>query len=153
MAELPDQLDVSVTLGGEPLEGAWVELRLPMERKHDYVLMVGPTDAAGTLTLSRGDLENQVSVIQLSAFMDYSSLGVWRGELVLRPFDAEAVGRAEERYRVWDPSLLRAYPQDFVGQMTSLARRLADQPGIILEVSAEARGGTARLTCIPVATH
>jgi hypothetical protein len=150
--ELPDHLDVSVTLGGAPLDGAWVELHLPMERKHDYVLLVGPGNAAGALTLSRADLENQISVIQLSAFMDYSSLGVWRGELILTPFDTSAIQRARERQAAWPPALLAAYPTDFDAQMTALAQRVAGQPGLSLEVSATATGGTAHLTCRSVST-
>ena len=123
-----------------------------MERKHDYLLMVGPTDLTGTLALTRADLENQISVIQLSAFMDYSSLGVWRGEIVVAPFDAEAIGRAQERQRLWPPGLMAAYPADFAGQLTALAERLADQPGLTLEISAHARGGSAHLTCVPAST-
>lgn len=152
MAELPDHLDVTVTLAGQPLGGAWIELVLPMERKHDYRLMLGPTGAAGLLSVSRDALENQISVIQLSAFMDYSSLGVWRGEVVLRPFDAEAIGRAQARRELWDPGLFAAYPADFADQMTALARRFADQPGAELELSAQARGASPRITCLPAST-
>jgi hypothetical protein len=147
--ELPDHLDLSVTLGGQPLAGAWAELRLPMERKHDYLLMVGPTDAAGTLSVSRAELEDQISVIQLSAFMDYSSLGVWRGQLVISAFDAEAIERAEVRQRGWAKDLLKTYPADFSRQLAELAQRLADQPGSVLEVSAEAHGGEVALSCVP----
>ncbi len=123
-----------------------------MARKHDYVLIVGPTDTAGNLAVSHADLENQVSVIQLSGFMDYSSLGVWRGELVLRPFDAGAIRRAEARLQVWPKELLEAYPPDFDDQMKSLDQRLADQPGRLLEVSAVAHGGDVRLTCLSAST-
>jgi hypothetical protein len=145
MAELPDHLDVTVTRAGRPLSGAWVELVLPMERKQDYRLMLGPADGAGVLTVSRAELENQISVIQLSAFMDYSSLGVWRGELVIAPFAAAAIARARARQASWDGGLFAAYPADFTDQMTALARRLAEQPGALLELTAQARGGSAKI--------
>jgi hypothetical protein len=146
--ELPDHLDIFVRLDGQPLAGAWVELRLPMERKRDYALMAGPTQTTGMLAITREELENQVSVIQLSAFKDYSSLGVWRGELVISPFDAEAIRRAQERARVWDKGLLQAYPADFLTQLDALGRVLATAPGRVLEVSATARGGSAHLSCL-----
>ena len=152
MAELPDHLDVAVTLEGRPLAGAWVELRLPMERKRDYVLIVGPTDASGALALSRAELENQISVIQLSAFMDYSSLGVWRGEMVLTPFDAAAIARAQARHHDWAAALFAAYPGDFDAEMADLAERLSAAPGRALEVSARAEGGSLRLTSVSAAT-
>jgi hypothetical protein len=152
MPDLPDHLDVLVTLGGAPLEGAWVELRLPMDRKQDYVLLFGPTDHVGSLAISHADLETQIEYVQLSGFMDYASLGVWRGNLVLRAFDADAVRRGEDRYRRWDGELRRAYPADFLAQMESLARGLADQPGLALEVSATVGGGAAHVSCLPAST-
>ncbi len=152
MPELPDHLDIAVALDGRPLAGAWVELRLPMERKRDYGLIVGPTDATGALAVSRAELENQISVIQLSAFMDYSSLGVWRGEMVLRPFDAAAITRAQARHQDWAAELFAAYPGDFDAEMASLAGQLAATPGLALTVSARAEGGSARLTCVAAST-
>ncbi len=141
-----------VTLGGEPLEGAWVDVRLPMTRKNDYNLMFGPTDRTGTLAISRADLANHVHVVQLSGLMDYMGLSMWTGELMLTPFNGKAIRQAEDGHRVWARALPEAYPSDFLAQMASLARRLEQQPDSLLEVSGSVRGGTARLTSIPATT-
>jgi len=74
-------------------------------------------------------------------------LGMWTGELVLTPFDIGAIVRAQEGHRVWAKGVPDLYPADFLVQMERLARRPGDQPGLKLEVSAEARGGTARIAC------
>jgi len=70
---------------------------------------------------------------------------MWTGEFVLTPFDIGAIGRAQEGHRIWAKGVPDLYPADFRVQMERLARRLGDQPGLKLEVSADARGGTARI--------
>ena len=152
MHELPEQLDLAVTLDGEPFEGAWVHLRMPMERKNDYHLMVGPTDAEGALKVTRHEVKQQVRIVQSTGLMDYMGLGMWTGELVLRPFDPNAIRRAEAGERIWGAAVPDAYPWDFVVQMRSLAQRLGDRPNAVLEISAEAHGGGAQITCQAAST-
>jgi hypothetical protein len=84
--------------------------------------------------------------------MDYMGLGAWAGELVLRPFDPNAIRHALDGPRIWARGIPEAYPGDFIVQMESLAKRFADRPGLLLEVVALAHGGTAQITCEPAST-
>jgi hypothetical protein len=101
---------VSVALGGEPLAGAWVDLRLLMRRKNDYRLPFGPTDAYGARSVTRAAIE-RMSIEQRTGLMDYMALGDSTGEIVITAFNLDAVRRDEEGHRVWATALPEVYPQ------------------------------------------
>jgi hypothetical protein len=146
--ELPERLDVSVSLDGEPLEGALVHLRLPIGTgpTTGYGLVLGPTDGDGELAITGSDIERMARPEPGTGLLA-EGLDNWNRHLVLTPLDRDAIRRAEAGRSLWDETVPQAHRPEFIVQAHALAARLAASPGRLLTAYATATGSAVGIAC------
>lgn len=132
---LPQRIGVTVTLGGDRLAGAFVEVALPMWRKTPYHLLLGPADEHGVIERSQAELLDQIHIVQHTGLMDYSGPADWTGAMIVTALDREDAKRAVDGYGVWGEAVPDAYPPGFPRLMEALAERLERAAGASLAVT------------------
>jgi hypothetical protein len=152
--ELPSRLEISLSLGDEPLPGGWVLVGLPMFRKNPYHLHFGPTNEAGVVVVTSEDLSEGARATNDLFIMDYIGLGPewWSGEVLLKPVTLRAIQHLRVGFATWRHTSF--YSADFPQQMDSLQERLsAVAPTTMIKLSLLSDpGGNAdiKISSLPV---
>jgi len=122
-ASLPSQLILSATVESSPLPGAWFELELPMARKNNYRLPVGPADERGRFMIAGGNIADVLKSINDLFPMDYVGPAAgWTGEIRIRPVNRSAVQRLRNAHSTWGHTGI--YPPGFTESLDTLAGTL-----------------------------
>ena len=100
--KLPELIRVRVLGDGKPLPGAFVCIQIKTNRKNDFALAFGPADDSGALEVSREALLSEAEKSRNLFLMDYGHPEAdFAGQIVVEPFNLEAIERALAAYRLF----------------------------------------------------
>jgi hypothetical protein len=121
---VPDRIAVTAHISGHALNGAFFEIELPMRRKNSFRILLGPTDAGGTVSLTRNELLAKAKQEEELFPMDYVDLqSGWTGEVVVAGVDRAAIRTLRSAFATWSEA--GGYPERFLPLLDELDERLA----------------------------
>ena len=143
---LPEKIEVKITAAGQPVAGLLVDARIVTTRKNNFVLLFGPTDENGELTITREDLLRQAEQDRQFFIMDYGDPeGDFSGNLLISIFGREHITRALKAYPLFKD--VASFPIDYLKNITQAERILVTlhPTKLSLEVKHEGVGPTVRI--------
>ena len=91
LKELPRRLMIRCVRDGQPMRGCWVSVRLGMRHKNPHVLLFGPSDDDGQLSVLCDELIAQAEEEIRLAPMDFLHLDEFDGNIAVTPLDAKRI--------------------------------------------------------------
>jgi hypothetical protein len=144
-ALLPQQLTITGLADGVPTHGLMVLVTLRMYRKNDYDIVVGPTDRAGKVVVTRPQIEKEVGASLRLFPSDYEPLTGGHETGFAHAIEVGVMGyddlvNALDAYR--DFNQVSSYPTGYDVILTDAYSRLRELSP--REVSAEVGGTSLR---------
>lgn len=115
MKSLPEKIEVETLYKQKPEKGLLVKLTLATDRKNNYSLILGPTDASGKASITKKELINNANEIFEIALMDYVSLEQsYTGKVKLEVMNKTDIESAINAYEIYGSE---NYPEDYIDML------------------------------------
>jgi hypothetical protein len=143
-SELPDRVRAIVTCDGRPIRGLFVSFRIATSRKNDFASAFGPSDATGTIVVSRSELLREAERDRQLFIMDYGHPELdYVGVIDVTPMNREALGRALEAYHQFQAHT--HYPPRYAEHLREARRTLEGLAPAVLHLNVTVEGGTGEV--------
>lgn len=123
LKELPRRLMIRCVRDGQPMRGCWVSVRLGMRHKNPHVLLFGPSDDDGQLSVLCDELIAQAEEEIRLAPMDFLHLDEFDGNIAVTPLDAKRIQAALDAHATW--SSVSPYPPGYRDALEEALQRIA----------------------------
>jgi hypothetical protein len=143
-SELPDRVRATITCDGRPIPGLFVSVRIAASRKNDFSSAFGPTDATGTIAVTRSELLREAERDRQFFIMDYGHPELdYAGVIYVTPMNREALGRAVQAYHQFQAHT--QYPPLYAERLQEARRTLEGLAPAVLHLDLTVEGGTGEV--------
>jgi hypothetical protein len=147
VSHLPDAVHVRASARNAPLPGLLVLTRVVMHELNDYWGVFGPSDASGTVTITREDLRTSANVTREYYPDEFADLETHLAGLIeVRVMDETALDRALEAA---DHLPEYPYPLGYIAKLRSAHAELLKMGRVLMEVEVTAEGGDCEVKAEP----
>jgi hypothetical protein len=139
VSHLPDVIRVRASSRSEPLASLLVLTRIVMHELNDYWGVFGPTNADGSLEISRAELEQNAHVTRDYYPEEFAHLETHMAGLIeVRIMDEAALDRALEAVAELPEY---PYPVNYVARLQAAHAELSKMGRVLMEVEVTFEGG------------
>lgn len=142
--ELPELVRATVTCNGRPIPGIFVRVRIATLRKNDFANAFGPSDATGTIVVTRSEILREAERDRQCAIMDFGHPELdYAGVIDVAPMNRDALGRAVEAYHQFQA--YTQYPPLYAERLQEARLTLESLAPAVLHLELTVEGGTGQV--------
>jgi hypothetical protein len=109
-----------------------------MRHKNDFGVIAGPTDASGAVLVTRTEIERWADLDRNAFPMDYTGLGDFTGEVLVRPLNRQAIEAALHAHELFHAGV--SYPAEHELRLKRARERLEEAGSVTISAEVEHDG-------------